>query len=75
MMATLAPVFVTLDQLPRFLRVTSSAVPTTYVARALRAILTGGVTSRLWMDMGIMALVALVSFWLVTQKLDWRVQR
>ncbi len=75
MMTTLAPVFVTLEQLPAFLRLTSIFVPTTYVARALRAGLTGPVTSELWSDMAILAAFTCGSLWLVSGKLDWRAQR
>ncbi|MEW6524322.1 MAG: ABC transporter permease [Bacillota bacterium] len=75
LMSTMAPVYLTLEQLPQFLRVTALAVPTTYVARALRAALTGPVTPALWTDIGILLAFTSASLWLVTKKVDWRGQR
>lgn len=72
LMVTLAPVYLTLEQLPPFLRITASFVPTTYVASALRAALSGQVGSRIWLDLGVLAVITVASLWLVTHKLDWR---
>lgn len=75
LMSTLAPVYLALEQLPRFLRATAFAVPTTYVARALRAALSGPVTTALLTDLAVLTVFTVGSLWLVTKKLDWRQQR
>lgn len=72
LMVSLAPVYLAMEQLPGFLRTTAHFIPTTYVASALRAVLSGQVGPRTWLDLGVLAAVTLVSMWLVARKLDWR---
>ncbi len=72
LMITLAPVYLTVEQLPAILRATAAFIPTTYVASALRATLSGQVGPRLWMDLGVLSAVTVTSLWLVARKLDWR---
>ncbi len=71
-MFTLAPVYVSLNQLPSFLHSTAAIIPTTYVASALRSVLSGVITTRTWTDLAVLGAVTLGSLWLVLKKLDWR---
>lgn len=68
-----APVMIPLENLPVILRYTSTILPTTYIANAFRAALSGNLGPKFWMDMGIILLYILVSLYLVARKFDWRV--
>ncbi len=68
-----APVFVPMAQLPAFLRVTSNFIPTTYVAEALRAAVSGRLGPRFWLDLGVTAAFTVVGLALSHIKADWRV--
>jgi len=68
----LAPVFYPAESLPRFLQITSRFVPTTYVARLLRAGLSGGQISSNYPDLAVLALFTWLSIGLVFPRLDWR---
>lgn len=67
-----APVYLPVERLPAFLRVTSAFIPTTYVARALRDTLSGAVTPRTYGDVGILLAFTAASLWLAARRLDWR---
>jgi ABC-2 type transport system permease protein len=68
----LAPVYIPLEQMPGFLRYTAMAIPTTYVARALRLSAAGGGLSALWPDLTVLLGLALISLLLVPLRLPWR---
>lgn len=68
-----APVLIPLENLPVILRYTSVILPTTYIANAFRAALSGDLGLHFWIDMGIILLFTVVSLYLVTRKFDWRV--
>lgn len=70
----LAPVFVPKERLPRFFQVTSSFMPTTYVASALRGAVSGNTTG-LARDLAILGMWTVVSIALVFPRLDWRGRR
>ena len=46
--------------------------PASYAASALRQTLLGPITSRLWLDIGMMVAMAGVSDWVVGRKMSWR---
>ncbi len=68
----LAPVYIPVERLPGPLQVTAKAIPTTYVARALRLTVSGAPISSLWPDMAVLAVLALVSLFLVPLRVPWR---
>jgi ABC-2 type transport system permease protein len=68
----LAPVYIPVERLPRFLQHTAKLLPTTYVANALRASVAGCVTSRTWREIGFLAAWTLLSLWAASRKLAWR---
>lgn len=68
----LAPVYISVESLPRFLQCTSRLLPTTYVARALRASISGAVTRQTWLDIGFLILWTIVSLSIASVKLSWR---
>lgn len=68
----LAPVFVPLDRLPKMLQFTSTLMPTTYVAQALRDCLIGQVGISTWSSTLVIAAITVVSFVFVERGLDWR---
>lgn len=74
LMYTFAPVYIQVEQLPRLLQSTSVIVPTTYVARALRAALAGPVTTELLADVATLFVFTVGSLWFAARKLDWRGQ-
>jgi ABC-2 type transport system permease protein len=69
-----APVMIPLENLPVILRYTSIVLPTTYIANAFRAALSGNLGPKFWMDIGIILLYTLISLYLVARKFDWRVE-
>lgn len=68
----LGPVFVPYESLPFILQKTAILFPTTYIARALRAALTGGVGMRVYQDLGALLVWIVLSLVLVYPRLDWR---
>jgi ABC-2 type transport system permease protein len=72
-MTSLAPVFVSIDQLPAILRATAAFMPTTYVATIMRGALSGVVDAQVWTSFAVLAVFTVVMLWLVVRKLDWRV--
>lgn len=71
----LAPVFVAKESLPRFLQVTSTILPTTYVASAFRHALSGETSAGLMRDLVVLAAWTIGSLLLVFPRLDWRGRR
>jgi ABC-type multidrug transport system permease subunit len=68
----LAPVYIPIERLPRFLQHTAKLLPTTYVANALRASVADRVTSATWREIGFLAAWTLLSLWAASRKLAWR---
>jgi ABC-2 type transport system permease protein len=68
----LAPVYIPVERLPGLLQVTAKAIPTTYVARALRLTVSGAPVSSIWPDIALLAGLSLVSLLLVPLRLPWR---
>jgi len=68
-----APVMIPLENLPLILQYTSIVLPTTYIANAFRAALSGDLGLKFWGDMLIISMYTLVSLYLVARKFDWRV--
>jgi len=71
----LAPVFIPKESLPRFFQVTSTILPTTYVASALRSAISGETSAGLMRDLLVLALWTIGSLLLVFPRLDWRGRR
>ncbi|MGD2091123.1 MAG: ABC transporter permease [Candidatus Aminicenantes bacterium] len=68
-----APVLIPLENLPIILRYTSVIMPTTYIANAFRAALSGDLGINFWIDMVIILLFTVASLYFVARKFDWRV--
>ncbi len=68
----LAPVYIPVERLPRFLQYTSRFLPTTYVADALRASVAGTVTVQTWREIGFLVVWTMLSLWAASRKLAWR---
>jgi ABC-2 type transport system permease protein len=68
----LAPVYIPVERLPRFLQYTSRFIPTTYVANALRASVAGSVTSQTWLEIGLLVVWTVLTLWAASRKLAWR---
>lgn len=68
----IGPVILTPDRLPSFMLVVSQFSPATYVASALRQMLLGPVTARVWLDIGVLAVLAFVLLRWVETRLAWR---
>jgi ABC-2 type transport system permease protein len=66
------PVLLPAERLPTVLATLSWASPATYAASALRQTLLGPVTSRLALDLAVLAGLALLLFWGVSRLLVWR---
>lgn len=64
-----APVFVPLESMPRFMRVISMFIPTTYVASALRNSFIGVFD---WQNIIVLVAFCGLSMYLVEYKIDWR---
>jgi ABC-2 type transport system permease protein len=69
-----APVMVPPENLPSALRIIATVFPTTYIADAFRAAVAGDISSRVWIDLGVILGYAVVSLYLVAKKFDWRVK-
>lgn len=67
----LGPVVLPPDRLPDWVLAVSHASPTTYAASAIRQVLLGPVTPRLWLDAAVLAGVTAVSLWWVGHRLPW----
>lgn len=70
---TLGPVMIPPDHLPPFLIFIGHFSPATYAASALRQVLLGPVTNQLFIDMGVMTSLTIITFWFVNHNLDWSV--
>lgn len=68
----LGPVIIPADRLPRVLVFLGNFSPTTYAASALRQALLGPVTWKIVLDLTILAGLALLIFWVVSRRMDWR---
>lgn len=71
-MLGLGPVVVPTDRLPRFMLVLGRLSPATYAASAWRQVLLGPLTWAIALDLAVLAGFAVVTFWLVGRKMDWR---
>jgi ABC-2 type transport system permease protein len=68
----LSPILIPPEALPAPLRVVALFIPTTYVADAFRAVLTGAIGINLAIDVLLLMLFGVVCLEFVHQKLDWR---
>lgn len=68
----LGPVVLPPDRLPDWVLAISHASPTTYAASAIRQVLLGPVTPRLWLDAAVLAGVTVLTLWWVGHRLPWR---
>jgi ABC-type taurine transport system ATPase subunit len=69
-----APVFIPITALPLPLQFLSYAFSPTYAADALRRLLLGDVNLSFYLDMGMLALMGVVSFYLFKRWSFWRLQ-
>lgn len=70
----LGPVLIPSESLPFFMRVAGWFNPATYGASALRHVLLGPIDTRLWVDIGLLTGLAVISLYLVDRKMAWRHQ-
>ena len=68
-----APVYMPLVNLPRFLQLTSYAIPTTYVARGLREALTAPFSNMYWTNLLILLAFTVLGLVASVYKTNWRV--
>lgn len=68
----LGPVLAPPERLPDLLVFLGWFSPATYAASALRQALLGPLTARLWLDLGVLLLLALLLLWLVGRVMNWR---
>jgi len=71
-MLGLGPVIFPPDRLPAWLLIVGKISPATYAASAMRQTLLGPVTVQLAVDLGVLALMGLLTFWVAGRKMDWR---
>jgi ABC-2 type transport system permease protein len=71
-LAGIGPVIVPPERLPPLMLALGRFSPATYAASALRQALLGPVTSRIALDLGVLALLAVLILWLVGRVIDWR---
>ncbi|WP_256757095.1 ABC transporter permease [Cohnella sp. WQ 127256] len=71
----LTPVMIDINQLPKALQIISYLFPTTYAADGLRQMLQGTWTTSVTLDMIVLMLFTLLSFWIVVKKMDWRLEK
>jgi len=72
LMLTIGPVLIPPGRLPDWLVWLGFLSPATYAASALRQVLLGPLTSRLFLDSALLAACTVISFRLVDRKMDWR---
>jgi len=68
------PVVIPPERLPAFMRALGRIVPSTYAASAFRQTLIGPVTGALARDLAVLAVVAVVSLWVVGKRMGWRAE-
>ncbi|MEU4540799.1 ABC transporter permease [Streptosporangium sp. NPDC023825] len=68
----LGPVILPPDALPGWLLSMSHISPTSYAASAIRQVGSGPVTGQLWIDMGVLAGLTLLTLWFVGRKIRWQ---
>ncbi len=66
------PVIIPPERLPGFVVTSGWQSPATYAASALRQVLLGPVTGRLGFDLGVLAALSAILFWLLERKMEWR---
>jgi ABC-2 type transport system permease protein len=72
LMLAIGPVLIPPERLPGWLVTLGFLSPATYAASALRQVFLGPLTSRLILDVSVLSGFTIVSFWLVSRKMDWR---
>ncbi len=73
-MMFLGGVFVPLEAMPGWLQILARFLPLTYSVEALRAALSGGAGSTVWLDLGALAAFSAVLFWLAVRTLAQRME-
>ncbi len=68
----LGPVLIPSANLPRWMQIAGWFNPATYGASALQQVLLGPITVRLWLDVGLLLSLAMLSLYFADRKLDWR---
>ncbi len=71
---TMAPVFTPVDALPVPLQLLGYCLPPTYAADAMRHILNGEITPAFYNDLAVLALMAGISFVILSRWLRWRLK-
>jgi ABC-2 type transport system permease protein len=71
----LTPVMIDIHRLPPVLQAVSYLFPTTYAADGLRQLLQGNWTAAVSLDMLALALFTIVSFWIASRHMDWRLEK
>ncbi|MFI1653142.1 ABC transporter permease [Streptomyces avidinii] len=66
------PVIIPASQLPQWLLTISHVSPTTYAASALRQVLVGPVTGRLWIDLLVLAGLSGITLWFAGSRMQWK---
>ncbi|MEU4802865.1 ABC transporter permease [Actinosynnema sp. NPDC023587] len=66
------PVVLPPDRLPEWLLRLSDFSPSSYAADAVRQVLIGPVTGRLWLDAGVLAALAALALWFTGFKMQWK---
>lgn len=72
LLLALGPVVIPPDRLPGIVLALGWLSPATYAASALRQTLLGPVTARLLLDLAVLLGCSIVTFWLVSRKMQWR---
>ena len=70
----MTPVLLTPEMLPDVLRIVGYVFPTTYIAAALRIVLSEGWTSEVAKYFAILVLYVCGAFYVISWKLDWRLE-
>lgn len=70
----LGPVMLPSSTMPDWLLRTSHISPASHAASALRQVMFGPVTGRLWLDIGALVAFSCATLWLVGRRVQWRVR-
>ncbi len=73
-MLGLGPIMIPPERLPAVILNLSWLSPATYAASALRQVLLGPVTMRIALDFSVLFFLAVIVLWIVSRKMDWRMQ-
>jgi len=66
------PVIIPANRLPGWLLAASHLSPTTYAASALRQVLVGPVTGRIWIDLLVLLALTGITLWFAGSRMQWK---